>query len=79
MDSYSSRAIGQGSVQTVTKGADAETDASAGGGDPDTYSRLGSGAAYGFIYPNLMLNRYGPWLDTNTVFPLGTVLPLCYI
>ena len=33
--------------------------------------RLGSSACYGFIYPNMMVNRYGPWLDTNWVVPLG--------
>ncbi|KAI3425186.1 hypothetical protein D9Q98_008955 [Chlorella vulgaris] len=33
--------------------------------------RLASGRspAYLFVYPNLMFNRYGPWLDTNTVVP----------
>lgn len=34
-------------------------------------SRLGSKAVYSFAYPNFMLNRYGPWLDTNTVLPTG--------
>eukprot|EP01024_Parvocaulis_polyphysoides_P058519 TRINITY_DN6294_c0_g1_i2.p1 TRINITY_DN6294_c0_g1~~TRINITY_DN6294_c0_g1_i2.p1 ORF type:complete len:397 (+),score=11.91 TRINITY_DN6294_c0_g1_i2:35-1192(+) len=24
---------------------------------------------YAFIYPNLMINRYGPWMDINIVFP----------
>jgi choline monooxygenase len=38
-----------------------------GGGEP----RIGSGALYAWIYPNLMLNRYGPVLDTNLVFPTG--------
>ena len=28
-------------------------------------------AAYAFLYPNLMINRYGPWLDTNVVTPTG--------
>lgn len=28
-------------------------------------------AAYAFVYPNLMLNRYGPWLDINVVEPTG--------
>lgn len=60
MDSYSSRPIGIGSVQEVSKPEDA-----------DGLGRLGTGAAYGYIYPNFMLNRYGPWLDTNTVYPLG--------
>ena len=28
-------------------------------------------AAYAFLYPNLMINRYGPWMDTNIVMPEG--------
>lgn len=31
----------------------------------------GQSAAYAFVYPNLMLNRYGPWLDLNVVEPTG--------
>ena len=38
------------------------------GGKHDT--RVGANALYGWVYPNFMLNRYGPWLDTNTVIPL---------
>eukprot|EP00898_Chlorokybus_atmophyticus_P002486 jgi/Chlat1/3238/Chrsp22S08810 len=37
------------------------------GGDDE---RLGALAHYAFIYPNFMINRYGPWMDTNTVIPL---------
>ncbi|XP_022135574.1 choline monooxygenase, chloroplastic isoform X2 [Momordica charantia] len=37
----------------------------------DDYGRLGSEALYAFIYPNFMINRYGPWMDTNLVLPLG--------
>eukprot|EP00879_Flechtneria_rotunda_P002614 GHRR01002816.1.p2 GENE.GHRR01002816.1~~GHRR01002816.1.p2 ORF type:complete len:227 (+),score=105.34 GHRR01002816.1:54-683(+) len=35
--------------------------------------RLASGrdAAYAFVFPNLMINRYGPWMDTNVVLPLS--------
>ena len=33
--------------------------------------RLGERALYVWIYPNLMVNRYGPILDTNLVVPLG--------
>ena len=25
--------------------------------------------AYVFVFPNLMINRYGPWMDTNVVQP----------
>lgn len=35
------------------------------------YDRLGSKALYAFVYPNFMINRYGPWMDTNLVIPLG--------
>ncbi|KAF5456416.1 hypothetical protein F2P56_025905 [Juglans regia] len=37
----------------------------------DEYDRLGSKALYAFVYPNFMINRYGPWMDTNLVLPLG--------
>ncbi|GAB2219093.1 hypothetical protein Droror1_Dr00006721 [Drosera rotundifolia] len=40
------------------------------GGEGD-FDRLGSEALYAFIYPNFMINRYGPWMDTNLVLPLG--------
>ncbi|KAG1363532.1 putative Choline monooxygenase, chloroplastic [Cocos nucifera] len=38
--------------------------------DEDGFDRLGSKAGYAFIYPNFMVNRYGPWLDTNLIIPL---------
>ena len=37
----------------------------------DPAVRMAGGAIYAFVYPNLMLNRYGPVLDTNLVLPLG--------
>ena len=34
--------------------------------------RVGGGRShYAYVFPNLMLNRYGPWLDTNAVRPTG--------
>ncbi len=33
--------------------------------------RIGAEATYGWVYPNFMLNRYGPVLDINVVRPLG--------
>ncbi|XP_078175530.1 choline monooxygenase, chloroplastic-like isoform X1 [Carex rostrata] len=36
----------------------------------DGFDRLGSKALYAFVYPNFMINRYGPWMDTNLVIPL---------
>lgn len=36
----------------------------------DTSSRVSSAASYVFVYPNLMVNRYGRFMDTNVVVPL---------
>ena len=33
--------------------------------------RIGEAARYAWVYPNLMINRYGPCLDTNLVTPCG--------
>jgi choline monooxygenase len=33
--------------------------------------RIGATALYAWLYPNVMLNRYGPVLDTNLVLPLS--------
>ncbi|KAJ1433429.1 Rieske [Sesbania bispinosa] len=41
------------------------------GKSEENYDRLGREAIYAFIYPNFMINRYGPWMDTNLVLPLG--------
>ena len=37
----------------------------------DPTVRLANGALYAYLYPNFMLNRYGPVLDSNLVLPLG--------
>ncbi|KAM0939319.1 putative choline monooxygenase [Dioscorea sansibarensis] len=33
-------------------------------------NRLGSDAFYAFVYPNFMVSRYGPWMETNLVLPM---------
>jgi len=35
-------------------------------------TRLGKAALYAHIYPGLMLNRYGPWMDLNILFPVSS-------
>lgn len=35
------------------------------------HDRLGAKALYAFVFPNFMINRYGPWMDTNLVLPLS--------
>ncbi|XP_078578643.1 uncharacterized protein LOC144863397 isoform X2 [Branchiostoma floridae x Branchiostoma japonicum] len=43
----------------------------ADGDDSAKRQRIGTKAVYSCIYPNLLVNRYGPWLDINIVLPLG--------
>jgi choline monooxygenase len=40
-------------------------------GEGGVAGRTEGGALYAWIYPNLMLNRYGPCLDTNVVHPIS--------
>lgn len=35
--------------------------------------RLGDRSIYAFLFPNMMINRYGPWMDTNVVLPLSNL------
>ncbi|XP_024019931.1 choline monooxygenase, chloroplastic isoform X1 [Morus notabilis] len=62
LDSYSTTIFEKVSIQ-ICEGGSME--------GKDDYDRLGSKAFYAFIYPNFMINRYGPWMDTNLVLPLG--------
>jgi choline monooxygenase len=70
LGSYETRVFERHALQTVRaggrSGASAPPPESA-----DFAERLGEGALYAWIHPNLMLNRYGPVLDTNLVLPLG--------
>jgi hypothetical protein len=34
-------------------------------------SAVDADAVFAFVYPNLMINAYGPWVDTNLVMPLS--------
>ncbi len=66
LDSYRTEVFDRFSIQS-TAGAGAQT----GGGGRDFAERIGGGALYAWIYPNLMINRYGPIMDTNWVIPLA--------
>ncbi|PIN19115.1 Choline monooxygenase [Handroanthus impetiginosus] len=62
LDSYSTKMYEKVSIQScggATKNCGEEV------------YRIGSEALYAFIYPNFMINRYGPWMDTNLVLPMG--------
>ncbi|KAL4297580.1 hypothetical protein GQ457_12G025300 [Hibiscus cannabinus] len=60
LDSYNTSIFEKVSIQSVEGGSEDRED-----------DRLGSKAFYAFVYPNFMINRYGPWMDTNLAIPLG--------
>ena len=31
--------------------------------------RLAGNSVFAYLFPNMMINRYGPWMDTNIVMP----------
>ncbi|KNA05499.1 hypothetical protein SOVF_189800, partial [Spinacia oleracea] len=62
LDSYSTEMFEKVSIQRC---ASSSTETG------EDFDRLGSKALYAFVYPNFMINRYGPWMDTNLVIPLG--------
>ena len=65
LDSYSTEVQGDVSLQTCLAGGASDS------AEADFSDRIGEGAVYAFVYPNFMLNRYGPILDTNWVVPIG--------
>jgi len=66
LDTYANEIFERYSIQAVRS---PEKAPEAAGGD--FAERIGSEALYAFVYPNFMLNRYGPILDTNYVVPLS--------
>jgi choline monooxygenase len=65
MDSYQTEVFERYSIQS---GAGA---GGGGTGGSDFAERIGDRVLYAWLYPNLMINRYGPMLDTNWVIPHG--------
>ncbi len=66
MSSYRTELHEWFSVQTSRPGADDDPRALV-----DVGARMGDGPLYAYAYPSLMINRYGPVLDTNLVVPLA--------
>ena len=66
MDTYRTELHGEFSVQTVDPATGPSERAQVDGS-----VRIAGGAIYAWLYPNFMLNRYGPCLDPNHVVPLG--------
>jgi len=58
LDGYRTELFERHSIQTV-------------GPSPDATKRLNREALYAWVYPNLMINRYGPMMDINVVVPTG--------
>jgi choline monooxygenase len=63
LERYATEVFGRYNVQTCPP---ATTDAAR-----VASGRIDGGALYAWVHPNLMLNRYGPCLDTNLVFPVS--------
>jgi len=58
LDGYRTELFDRYSIQTVAPA-------------PDATKRLNRDALYAWVYPNLMINRYGPMMDINVVVPTG--------
>ncbi len=67
LDSYKTEIFERYSIQS---GAGAGSSGDKKGGS-DFAERIGDRVLYAWIYPNLMINRYGPMMDTNWVIPRG--------
>jgi choline monooxygenase len=65
MGSYRTELYERFNVQTCPSATDATFHGR------DFRERIGAGAIYAWIHPNLMLNRYGNILDTNWVLPVA--------
>lgn len=65
MDAYRTELFARFNVQSCPSAGDAQFHGR------DFRERIGRGALYAWIHPNLMLNRYGSILDTNLAVPLG--------
>ena len=66
METYRTELFGCFNVQSVGAATGDSQDLATA---PST--RIGDGALYAWIYPNTMINRYGPVLDVNRVLPVA--------
>jgi choline monooxygenase len=67
LDSYKTEIFEQYSIQSGAGAGDAGEKKTGA----DFSERIGDRVLYAWIYPNLMINRYGPMMDTNWVIPKG--------
>ncbi|MFT5052837.1 MAG: choline monooxygenase [Chlamydiales bacterium] len=66
MDSYRTELFDDGSIQSSRSATAAD-----GRISYDPGGRIGDEALYMWLFPNFMINRYGPCMDTNRVIPRG--------
>lgn len=66
LKSYKTEIFDQLSIQSCSDNSEDPTIQSS-----DFSDRITGGADYVWVYPNLMLNRYGSILDTNLVLPIS--------
>ncbi len=72
LQSYRTEIFDRFSIQsTAGLGADGKRDVPEDADGTDFAARIGDRALYAWVYPNLMINRYGPIMDTNWVIPTG--------
>ena len=72
LTTYTTDLFGRYSIQaTAGKASEASTAILPVEAGQDFKERLGDRALYAWLYPNLMINRYGSIMDTNWVLPLG--------
>ncbi len=64
LDSYRTEIFGRYSIQSGAGAGDGGEKSSG-----DFSERIGDKVLYAWLYPNLMINRYGPMMDTNWVIP----------
>jgi choline monooxygenase len=68
LDAYRTEIVGRMCIQSCLAGRGDPSDRI----DPlDFAERIGPGATYAWLYPNFMINLYGPIMDTNWVVPLA--------
>lgn len=70
LDSYKTEIFERYSIQSGA-GATANADSADSKTGGDFSERIGDKVLYAWLYPNLMINRYGPMMDTNWVIPRG--------
>jgi len=66
MDSYRTELFARHSVQSCGPAPQRSEQL-----DYDASERIGQRALYAWLYPNFMINRYGPCMDSNWIVPLG--------